>query len=45
MTPSDSQLPGRGQTPALDQTNQTVPLTVDEVKNIIQQARVGVTDP
>jgi hypothetical protein len=45
MTPSDTQPPGRGQTPALDQANQNVPLTVDDVKNIINQAQVGLTDP
>jgi len=45
MTPSDSQPPGRGQTPALDQANQSAPLTVDDVRNIINQAQLGVDDP
>jgi hypothetical protein len=43
MTPSDSLPPG--QTSGLDQTSQNAPLTVDDVKNIIKQAQVGVTDP
>lgn len=44
MTPSDSQLPGTDQTQTLDQTNQNTPLTVDNVKHIINQAQVEMTD-
>ena len=45
MTPSDTQPPRRGQPPVLDQTSQNVPLTVDDVKSIISQAKVASTDP
>jgi hypothetical protein len=44
MAASDSQSTGTGQAPAFDKTNQTTPLSVDDVKNIITQAQAGATD-
>jgi hypothetical protein len=46
MTQSDSQPLGGGHTPPVfNKANQNTPLTAEDVKNIITQAQVGVTDP
>jgi|SRR5579872_1944816 len=45
MTPLDPQPQDKGETPAVDQGNPNIPLTPEDVENIITEAQVGETDP
>jgi len=45
MTLFDPKPEGTSQPPAFDQANQTTTLSVQDVKNIIAQARAGTADP
>ncbi len=45
MTPSDSQATGTSRAPASDEGSGKTELGVEDVKNIITQARAGGTDP
>jgi hypothetical protein len=45
MSLNDAKPEGTGRSSDFDQANQTTPLSVEDVKNIIAQARAGTADP